>query len=211
MNAEPSYRRVLWTLALLGLVLDVGSKYVAFRWLYAEAVRSQRLYGEFEVVPGAFRLLAQFTDVPPDPNHWAAPLQRLNGGLLPKVNHGAVFGLGRNYVYLANGVFTAISALAAVLIAGWSLRRHAVRDPWLAAALGLILGGTLGNLFDRIVFLGVRDFLYFYWIEWPVFNVADCCLVAGAAVLLLQAAVRPAAGGPSASPSLPSPEVAEVR
>ena len=49
------------------------------------------------------------------------------------------------------------------------------------------LGGTIGNLYDRIVFGGVRDFLYFYKIEWPVFNVADCCLVVGAGLLLFQA------------------------
>jgi signal peptidase II len=55
------------------------------------------------------------------------------------------------------------------------------------AALGLILAGTVGNLYDRLVFHGVRDFLYFYKIEWPVFNVADCCLVVGAGLLLLQA------------------------
>ena len=45
----------------------------------------------------------------------------------------------------------------------------------------------MGNLYDRLVFGGVRDFLYFYRVEWPVFNVADCCLVVGAALLLVQA------------------------
>ncbi len=38
-----------------------------------------------------------------------------------------------------------------------------------------------------MVFGGVRDFLYFYKVEWPVFNVADCCLVVGAGLLLVQA------------------------
>jgi hypothetical protein len=51
----------------------------------------------------------------------------------------------------------------------------------------LILGGTIGNLYDRLVFGGVRDFLYFYYIEWPVFNFADCCLVVGAGLLLVHA------------------------
>jgi lipoprotein signal peptidase len=55
----------------------------------------------------------------------------------------------------------------------------------------MILAGTLGNLFDRVVFHGVRDFLYFYWFEWPVFNVADCLLVCGAGLLLLQAFFAP--------------------
>ena len=57
------------------------------------------------------------------------------------------------------------------------------------AALGLILGGTVGNMYDRLVFGGVRDFMHFHHnsFEWPVFNVADCCLVVGAALLLVQA------------------------
>jgi lipoprotein signal peptidase len=57
------------------------------------------------------------------------------------------------------------------------------------AALGLILGGTVGNLYDRLVFGGVRDFMYFHRnsFEWPVFNIADCCLVVGAVLLLVQA------------------------
>ena len=69
----------------------------------------------------------------------------------------------------------------------WGLLGSPKHDRWLTIALGLILGGTLGNLFDRIVFGGVRDFLYFYLINWPVFNIADCCLVVGAGLLLIQA------------------------
>jgi lipoprotein signal peptidase len=51
----------------------------------------------------------------------------------------------------------------------------------------------MGNLFDRVVFGGVRDFLHYdHWFEWPVFNVADCFLVTGAGLLLLQAFTAPA-------------------
>ena len=72
-------------------------------------------------------------------------------------------------------------------------------------ALGLILAGTVGNLYDRLVFNGVRDFLHFYYVEWPVFNFADCCLVVGATVLLLQAIFGP---HPSEEPAAPSGEPA---
>jgi lipoprotein signal peptidase len=76
------------------------------------------------------------------------------------------------------------------------LRKKAQPDRLLFVALGLILGGTLGNLYDRIVFGGVRDFLCFYWFEFPVFNVADSCLVVGASLLLLQAFFAKKAGPP---------------
>ena len=61
---------------------------------------------------------------------------------------------------------------------------------------------------------GVRDFLYFYKIEWPVFNVADCCLVCGAFLLLAQAFLaQPVAAPAVAAPrgATPSPEVARAQ
>jgi lipoprotein signal peptidase len=102
-------------------------------------------------------------------------------------------------------VFALVSVAAAAAIALWSLRGSTAKDGLLCVALGLILAGTLGNLFDRVVFHGVRDFLYFYRIEYPVFNVADCFLVGGAGLLLLQAFLAPAEG------KVPEPQVAEAR
>src|SRR5439155_24074500 len=122
---------------------------------------------------------------------WRAPLQRFNAPLLPLVNQGALFGVGNDYQIYANGFFMVVSFAAAVAIVWWSSRPATKADRTLSIALGMILGGTLGNLFDRIVFHGVRDFLYFYWFEWPVFNVADCLLVCGAGLLLLQAFCSP--------------------
>ncbi len=70
-------------------------------------------------------------------------------------------------------------------------------------ALGLILAGTLGNLYDRVVFGGVRNFLYwFYLVDWPVFNFADCCLVCGAGLLLLQAFLTEASPATQEAPAV---------
>jgi lipoprotein signal peptidase len=176
------YRGLLWSLAVFGFLADQGTKYGVFRWLYTPSHE-----GRVEVVPGAFRLIAQFTDETPVADGWRAPFQAWNGPVLPRVNRGALFGLGDDFNAYANGFFAAVSVTAAMAIAAWSIRRTAATDRWLCTALGLILAGTLGNLFDRVVFGGVRDFLYFYWFEWPVFNVADCFLVCGAGLLLLQA------------------------
>lgn len=54
-------------------------------------------------------------------------------------------------------------------------------DVWIDATLGLILGGTVGNLYDRIVFGTVTDFVNFHF--WPVFNVADSAVSIGVVAL----------------------------
>jgi len=57
-------------------------------------------------------------------------------------------------------------------------------DGWLCLSFGLILGGAVGNLIDRLRFSYVIDFLDFR--VWPVFNVADSAITVGAAVLFLK-------------------------
>lgn len=180
--ADRSYRWLLWLLVLVGFGLDQCGKYTVFRWLYNEGRG-----GEYVLVPGVFKLYAQYTDELPQAGPFLTTLQTWSGEYLPKVNHGALFGLGNQHHSLANGLFALVSIGAAIAITFWSRRAQTARDFFLCAALGLILGGTLGNLYDRLVFNGVRDFLYFHWFEFPVFNIADSCLVCGAGLLLCQA------------------------
>jgi signal peptidase II len=64
-------------------------------------------------------------------------------------------------------------------------------------ALGLILGGAAGNLYDRLIFGSVTDFLDFYWgaAHFPVFNLADSAITCGAIIVMLNLwLVRPRAG-----------------
>jgi lipoprotein signal peptidase len=174
---ERSYRVVLWTLALLGVSLDQATKYGVFAWLSGAEPNSRPI---FSTDNGGFQLVAQS-----EPG---------TDGKVPHVNQGALFGFLKDHKEAANVGFAVISLLAALAIAIWSMQTSTGRDPWLCTALGLILAGTLGNLYDRVVFNGVRDFLYWnYRFDWPVFNFADCCLVCGAALLLIQAFLAPAA------------------
>ena len=176
---QRSYRWLFVTLALTGVTVDLVSKYVVFRSLY-----NPTLVGEREVIPGCFNLHVDFRS---GAEQCDCYFTKLTGPVPPRVNHGALFGLGSEHTRLANTFFAGVSVLAAIAIGVWGTRASTRRDFVLSAALGLILGGTLGNLFDRIVFGGVRDFLYFYLIDWPVFNFADCCLVVGAGLLLFHA------------------------
>lgn len=180
LHAPRSYRWLFWSLALVGLAVDLGSKYVVFATL-----PDQRL----EVIPGAFSFIAEYTPEK-DPGGLLSPLRRISSDYLPRVNRGALFGLGADTGDGgdANTLFAVVSLVAAVAIIFWSTRPLAAHDRLLCLALGLILAGAAGNLYDRLVFGGVRDFLHWYYlVNWPVFNVADCCLVCGAGLLLLQA------------------------
>jgi lipoprotein signal peptidase len=189
---ERNFRFLLWSLALIGLAADQASKYSVFAWL--EKVDSHT-WALFQTEPEA----RSFQTVPYQPDPFLREKQRgfflevafepaEGGGLRPHVNQGALFGLFRDHKDLANMGFALISLLAAVGIILWSRLEGAGSDRWLCASLGLILAGTLGNLYDRVVFNGVRDFLHWnYLFDWPVFNVADVCLVCGAGMLLLQA------------------------
>src|SRR5258706_15630894 len=92
-------------------------------------------------------------------------------------------------------VFATISPVAAVVITVLIVRHSDNR--LLCTALALILGGALGNLWDRLAWGHVVDFLDFHaagW-HWPAFNVADSAITVGAGLLILGSFVRRDAGG----------------
>jgi signal peptidase II len=106
-------------------------------------------------------------------------------------NSGAAFSLFQGGSTWLAGVTLVISA-GVVLFA---LRQGRGR-PWLQVALGLILGGALGNLTDRLARGWVVDFLDFR--VWPVFNLADSSVVVGALLLAWQLLAGEEAGRPRA-------------
>jgi signal peptidase II len=97
-------------------------------------------------------------------------------------NTGAAWGIFRDY----NLVLTAISVLT---VLGLYLFRHSfqLNRPSLRVALGLIAGGIVGNLIDRIRVGSVIDFLSFYVGEyhWPAFNVADSAICVGVGLYII--------------------------
>jgi signal peptidase II len=104
------------------------------------------------------------------------------------LNTGAAFSLMENWPPNAVRIgLIAFSVVAAILV--FTLLWRTGRALTLTSvALALILGGALGNLYDRIRFHHVVDFLAvrIYHYNWPDFNVADSCIVIGACLLLLE-------------------------
>jgi signal peptidase II len=79
-------------------------------------------------------------------------------------------------------------SLVALAVLGSLAVRLLPDGKWLtAAALGLIFGGAVGNLLDRVRFGAVVDFLDFHWrgYHWPAFNLADSGITVGVGVLVL--------------------------
>ena len=89
---------------------------------------------------------------------------------------------------IAFGIFASATAVVIVLTTlavAWMLvffARSGARHPVLPAALGLLIGGSISNLVDRVRLGHVTDFLDLRY--WPAFNLADSCIVVGVAILL---------------------------
>jgi signal peptidase II len=112
------------------------------------------------------------------------PVDVIDGALKLRLVHnsGAAFGF-------ASGLTVVLSLVAAAVIVAILRAARVLRSAWWAVALGLVLGGALGNLTDRVfrepgLFRGrVVDFLELP--HWPVFNLADSCIMTGGALMVL--------------------------
>jgi signal peptidase II len=103
-------------------------------------------------------------------------------------NTGVAFGIFSSISSPAKSVLLSVfTAFAAVVVVAYSVRSPA-RNRLLQTALALILGGALGNLYDRIAYGYVVDFVEFYLgpYHWPAFNVADSAISVGVVLLALE-------------------------
>ncbi|WP_291617147.1 signal peptidase II [Bradyrhizobium sp.] len=102
-------------------------------------------------------------------------------------NVGISFGWFQNDSWIAQAILTAVKAAAVIALAIWMAWS---RTMLATIALGLIIGGAIGNAIDRFAYGAVVDFALFHveiagkTFNWYVFNVADVAIVAGVAALL---------------------------
>ena len=101
-------------------------------------------------------------------------------------NEGAAFSFLSDAGGWQRWALSTLAILVSVMIIIWISRLN--REKWLEGlSLSMILGGALGNLWDRLMFGYVVDFLDFHWMSWhfPAFNVADSAISLGAVILIL--------------------------
>lgn len=133
------------------------------RWTKRLVAARIAMYTHIQIIPGFFRLThtentgAAFSLFADSPAHWKTTL---------------LIGF----------------SLVAMVIVSALLWKQSRRLGSTGIALSLILGGAVGNLWDRIASGRVIDFLLFYvkQYQWPVFNLADSCIVIGASLLVIE-------------------------
>ena len=172
VRAYPRSRVIVFaTIALIGAFTDLLTKFSVFRWLGEPPPPG---------MPGV------------DTTYWL-----IDGyfGFQTAVNTGALFGMGKG----GSHWFAALSVVAGIGIVYWLFFAGAARDRILTIALGSVTGGILGNLYDRLGLWanahaahesGVRDWILMKipnYPPWPNYNIADCMLVCGAALLMWHA------------------------
>lgn len=112
--------------------------------------------------------------------------------ILPVLNFTLLYNPGAAFSFLADQsgwqrwFFTAIKLGVSIMLIVWITRLPRTLL-WLPAALALILGGALGNLFDRVLFGHVIDFISVHWQNayFPAFNLADSAISIGAVMMVV--------------------------
>ncbi len=112
--------------------------------------------------------------------------------ILPMLNFTLVHNYGAAFSFLSDSsgwqrwFLTIIALVVSVVIAVW-MRRLTSGEMMTAAGLALILGGALGNVWDRIQLGYVVDFVdvYYQTWHWPAFNIADSAITIGAVLLII--------------------------
>jgi signal peptidase II len=104
-------------------------------------------------------------------------------------NRGISFGLFNGGAGLNALVFSLAAAAIVAVLVYWLSRAS---SPFLAVAIGLIIGGAVGNVIDRLRLGAVVDFLDFHYgaLHWPAFNLADSAICIGVGAMLLDGLLR---------------------
>lgn len=115
---------------------------------------------------------------------YGMPARSIIGNLLwfeSTLNKGVAFGMfaGMQIIFIV--LASSCSGFFVYLL----ISKKIIRQKKMKVAIGLILGGTISNMIDRLIFNGVRDFIYLRFINFAIFNVADMAITIGTILIVI--------------------------
>jgi len=163
-----------YAVAIVVLILDQLTKWVMVENLF----RPENVYGLTFIE-------WYFENRPPFPPAGMEVLPFFN--LVLVYNTGISFSLLAEHGALSTNMPLILSGIAALIAIGFAIWLTKTDSKIVACGSGLIIGGAVGNILDRLRFGAVVDFLDLHIgdLHWPAFNVADCGIVIGVAVILV--------------------------
>ena len=162
--------------AAVVLVLDQISKYAIF---YGHVVGTLGYTG----APADLTALKQFLASVAAKNSIPA-----NGTFIVisfTANDAALFGIGNGTQWAAR-LLASMTAVFLFLLMFFAVRNHKKMSRLSAFTYGLLIGGSIGNLYDRIAFGYVRDMIYAKFIDFPIFNIADSAICIAIALIVIE-------------------------
>lgn len=113
--------------------------------------------------------------------------------IMPSFNIMLAHNTGAAFSFLSDAggwqrwFFIALAIIVSIVLIVW-LARLTAQQRWTAVSLSLIVGGAIGNVWDRIQYGYVVDFIQVYYDKWywPAFNIADSAICVGAAMLIIE-------------------------
>lgn len=165
----------------------MSSRFGKLPWLWLSLLvfvldQASKLYFE-----GALQLYEQIVIIP-DLFSWTLAY-----------NTGAAFSFLADESGWQRWFFALIAVGVSAVLVIW-LKRLRADETWLAVALALVLGGAVGNLFDRVAYGHVIDFILVHWQDrwfFPAFNLADSAITVGAIMLALDMFISKKSGEPA--------------
>ena len=167
---------LIFLTALIVLILDQVSKYAIYYGFVVNTLGYAGSVTDLQALKAFLPTVANQNSIPANGNFIVLSFT---------ANDAALFGIGNGAEWAAR-LLASLTAVFLFLLLFFAVRTAKKLPKLSALVFGLLIGGSIGNLFDRIAFGYVRDMIYAKFIDFPIFNVADSAICIAIALLIFE-------------------------
>ena len=167
---------VIFLTALVVLALDLLSKSLMYDRFVVDTLGYSGAATDLQSLKAFLVTVGSKNQIPADGNFLVLSFT---------ANDAALFGIGNGTAWAAR-LLASLTAVFLFLLLFFAVRNAKKMPKYSAFVYGLLIGGSIGNLYDRIALGYVRDMIFFSLINFPVFNVADSAITIAACLLVIE-------------------------